>query len=201
MPFDPEAKYAALDERVLNQGVRLGQIEQAMNRGFSAVEASLSSLSTEFRTSGKPQWQAFSLLAFCVVTFLGGIGTLVWLPVKGDIGDLKMMVAEQNRAFVTKSDMEYRLQVSGQRRDDFQRASEQRDADTMKQVEFVREKIVPRGEHEEKWRGNEQRLADVQRQIDVVNKAFGDTFSLRDALQQMQRRIDTLEAKPPRPAG
>jgi hypothetical protein len=33
----------------------------------------------------------------------------------------------------------------------------------------------------------------LQRQIDDQNKKFGDTFSLRDALQQMQRRIDQLE--------
>lgn len=33
-----------------------------------------------------------------------------------------------------------------------------------------------------------------QRQIDEQNKKFGDTISLRHALQQMHRRIDQLEA-------
>ncbi|MFC3695525.1 hypothetical protein [Chenggangzhangella methanolivorans] len=32
--FDPEARYAQLDERVANQGARIGQLEQSMNLGF-----------------------------------------------------------------------------------------------------------------------------------------------------------------------
>jgi hypothetical protein len=56
---------------------------------------------------------------------------------------------------------------------------------------------VPRGEHERVWKGYDDRDKDLQRQLDEVKKSYENTFSLRDALQLMQKRIDSLEAAPP----
>lgn len=66
--------------------------------------------------------------------------------------------------------------------------------------------IVPRGEHEQRWTATGETQATMQRQIDEIKKSFGDTFSLRDAMQQLQRRIDMIEQRrlttsPPQTAG
>jgi hypothetical protein len=61
--------------------------------------------------------------------------------------------------------------------------------------------ILPRGEHEEKWRTNAVSQSDLQRQIDEVRKAFGDTYSPKDALRFMQERLDRIEGRlPAKPA-
>jgi hypothetical protein len=189
----PDVRYAALDERVQNQGVRLGQIEAAMSRGFSAVENSITSLSSEFRTGNKPQWQALSLLATVIIAVLGFTGSLLYLPIKGDIGDVKASISELAKVSVGKSDLEYRLQVSGQRRDDYQRLSEGRDAELAKAVEMLREKIVPRGEHEQIWNGFRDRQADIQRQIDEAKKFQQALISAPEYLKGLDERLRQIE--------
>lgn len=57
----------------------------------------------------------------------------------------------------------------------------------------IRQMLVPRGEHEEKWRSNQERLADLQRQMDEQKKAFGDTYSLRDTILDLKSRLDQVE--------
>ena len=101
--------------------------------------------------------------------------------------------------FVTVKELETRLAATAQRRDDFQRLAEARFERVESDVAGIRKEIVPRAEHAEKWRGADGQRADQQRQIEEMKRVFGDTFSLRDALIQMQRRIDALEAGRPGP--
>lgn len=53
--------------------------------------------------------------------------------------------------------------------------------------------IVPRGEHEERWRSEDQAIVNLQKQIDSLKSDFGSTYSLRDALADMTKRLDKLE--------
>lgn len=52
--------------------------------------------------------------------------------------------------------------------------------------------LVSRPEHTEKWRSNDIANANQQRQIDEINKRLGDTYTLRDALGALDKRIDRL---------
>ncbi|KAB7788073.1 hypothetical protein [Methylorubrum populi] len=180
---------------------RLGlRLSSEITNVATSLSGEIRTLAGQFADRSKIPWPALGVM----LAFITTIGGLVWYPVK-DKQD-KVDAAIQRLAdttadklekvadnAVTKSDLEYRLTVSGARRDEFQRQSEARDTKLENVVEQIRDKIVPRGEHEEKWRGNDQRFVDMQRQIDEQKRAFGDTFSLRDALQQMQKRIDALE--------
>ncbi|WP_284317324.1 hypothetical protein, partial [Methylobacterium gnaphalii] len=134
-------------------------------------------------------WGAIGVMQVGVIA-LGGV--LYW-PIRENQSDFKDALRELKTTMISRSDVDYKFSVTGQRRDDFQRMSEQRDKEMDGKIEQIRDRIVPRSEQEEKWRGNEQRFNDMQRQVDDQKRAFGDTFSLRDALQQMQKRIDTLE--------
>jgi hypothetical protein len=127
--------------------------------------------------------------------FITTIGGLVWYPVQSNQQRIEAAILRMSDVAVTKPELDLRLLATGQRRDDFQRTSEQRDNEANAKIEQLRDKIVPRGEHEEKWRSADQRFVDIQRQVDDQKRAFGDTFSLRDALQQIQRRLDSVEMK------
>lgn len=54
---------------------------------------------------------------------------------------------------------------------------------------------VPREEHEKIWDAQTRTDADQQRQIEEVKTAAGSTYSLRDYIQRLTERIDTLEQR------
>lgn len=62
-------------------------------------------------------------------------------------------------------------------------------ADSEKQ----RDGLVTRGEHTQKWAADAATFANLQRQIDDTRKELGGTWSMRDALVQLQTRIDRME--------
>ena len=190
-------RVGTLERAVTQLGAEQQQLGLRLSNEISQVSASLTgelkSITASLAERSKIPWPALGVMLSGVIA----LGTLVWYPVKDNQNKLETAVQRLAEVSVGKADLEYRLTVSGQRRDDFQRMSEQRDKDLQVNMEQLRERIVPRGEHEEKWRAAEQRFIDTQRQIDDVKRAFGDTFSLRDALQQMQKRIDSLEMKRP----
>jgi hypothetical protein len=97
---------------------------------------------------------------------------------------------------MSRVEIDQRLTTAGQRRDDFQRNTDVRLDRLQKDIETQTTGMVPRGEHERVWRSYDQRDADLQRQLDEVKKSYDNVFSLRDALQTMQKRIDSLEALP-----
>lgn len=53
--------------------------------------------------------------------------------------------------------------------------------------------IVPRGEHQERWRSLEGADLNLQRQVDSIRSDLGSSFSLNDALTSMSERIARLE--------
>lgn len=55
--------------------------------------------------------------------------------------------------------------------------------------------IVPRGEHEGHWANTDVAISNLQKQIDLQRQDFGATYSLKDALTQINKRLDNLEGK------
>jgi hypothetical protein len=63
--------------------------------------------------------------------------------------------------------------------------------------------LVPRGEHEERWRSLGAEDENLQRQIDGLDEALGGTWNIRDGLETINSRLDRydqrlaeLEARP-----
>lgn len=67
-----------------------------------------------------------------------------------------------------------------------------RNADDIRQIQA---NIVPRGEHQGHWDITAAEITNLQKQIDQQRSDFGSTYSLRDALADMQKRLDKLEDK------
>jgi hypothetical protein len=61
------------------------------------------------------------------------------------------------------------------------------------QVVAIDQGIVPRGEHQERWRAQEASVANVQREVDQMRNDFGSSFSLNDTLKALMERVDRLE--------
>ncbi len=64
------------------------------------------------------------------------------------------------------------------------------------ELKELRNMIVPRGEHEQRWANQATQTANLQRQIDDMAKAYGSTYSLRDAIGDMGKRLHRLEHGP-----
>lgn len=57
----------------------------------------------------------------------------------------------------------------------------------------IHDGVVPRGEHQERWRSLENADNSLQRQLDSFRAEFGSSYSLNDALQSIQARLERLE--------
>lgn len=85
---------------------------------------------------------------------------------------------------------------TGPLKDNMERADREANAvrrEVLTEIKEVRALIVPRGEHEQRWANASAVTANLQRQIDDNSKAFGSTYSLRDAIGEISKRIDKLE--------
>lgn len=60
-------------------------------------------------------------------------------------------------------------------------------------IRAINANIVPRGEHQGHWDITAAEITNLQKQIDQQRSDFGSTYSLRDALADMQKRLDKLE--------
>ncbi|MGU3496334.1 hypothetical protein ACLBXM_20020 [Xanthobacteraceae bacterium A53D] len=173
--YEDDARYAQLSERVTNTSTRIGALENQMTAGFTQVNNSISTLATEFRTQTKTPWPGIWAAMGVGITILAGIGTLTLWPmregqarIQGDVDRLELATAQAitKMADATISRSEFNLTQD--------RGKETRDRIY---ADMIRTQT------------------DLQRQIDDQKKAFGDTFSLRDAFQTLQRRIDYLEGR------
>jgi hypothetical protein len=153
--------------------------------------AELKGVTGQLSERSKIPWQALGVM----LTFVTVIGGLVYWPIKDSQARLETQLLRIAEGAVSQKEFNERWATGAARRDDWQRASEDRSRDNRNLIEKLRDAVVPRSEHEEKWRGADNKFADLQRQLDKQEKAFGDTYSLKDVLARMQRRQDELESE------
>ena len=184
----------------------IGALEQrvyGLEQGVAGLSSQISGLSQQIAASGKTNWSVIIGFGGIALSFMIAIGGMAYWPIREAQGDLKVTVGELNKAttaafaetnktiatlanqtalqfsaaadkFVTIREVDAR---GGRTRQDIERLN----------IDLNAQDVILR-------RSIEQGDANLQRQIDDQKKQFGDTFSLRDALLQMQRRIDQLEA-------
>jgi len=189
LPFRLEP--AAIEQRVQNleQGVKDHQAQTAAQ--FNSLSQQIANLSTKLDERAKIPWPALGVM----LSFLTVVGGLVWYPVKAELDRHGRVVEKMQDELITSKEVEYRLGTSGQRRDDWQRSAEDRMRRNEARIDDVTKLIVPRGEHEEKWRSNDRQFTDTQRQLDEIKKAYSDLYSPRDALTNLQRRLEDVERR------
>jgi hypothetical protein len=130
-----------------------------------------------------------------MLSFLTVIGGLVWYPVKTELDRHGRVIEKMQDEPITSKEVEYRLNTGGQRRDDWQLAAEDRMRRNDSRIDDVMKEIVPRGEHQEKWRSNDRQFLDAQRQLDEIKKAYSGLYSPRDVLANLQRRLENVKQR------
>lgn len=157
----------------------------------------ISKLDNSLQERGKIQWPAFSLLLGAITV----IAALIYWPISESLKRNELVAKEDRTAFATAlakvvdtTPSTREIAATGARRDDWQRYAEERFKNVEKEANEQQKAIVPRGEHEEKWRSVEQRFADHQRQLDAIKADFSGLYRPRDALESIQRRLEFLES-------
>lgn len=155
-----------------------------VERAIQSVGDNVAALSAKFDKKSEIPWQALGVM----LGFVGLIGGALYWPIREGQSELKSAMVEVtkvlSRDFVTIRELDNRSA---------------RTVDERKRLELditnIERDLVPRGEHTERWRGFDNQVANLQRQIDDQKKAFGDTYSLRDAMQQYRRELDDLRQR------
>ncbi len=80
------------------------------------------------------------------------------------------------------------------RRDDQQRANEDRFRRAEADLDHLQAAIVPRGEHDAHWADQRSRDTEIQRQVDDLRGRMEGIYSPKDKIQSMERHIEDLEA-------
>jgi regulator of sigma D len=189
MSEEASVNIGALQQRVYG-------LEQAVNN----ISNQLSSIAQQIASGGKTNWSVLIATAGFCLLFAGAVGGLAYAPIRESQTDLKAAAIKTNEAISALANQTaFQFNQLGEKYVSI-RELDGRAARTtaelsrinadLKAIDAV---IVPRVEQAERVRSVDAQFVNQQRQLDDIKKQFGDTFSLRDALLQMQRRIDQLE--------
>lgn len=161
----------------------LGQSNQAQ---FAQLNNAITGLATKIEERGRPQWTIMIMAAGFLLAFMTSIGTLAYLPIRSATERLENDVGKLRDGAVTRAELDAR---SARTLTDLSRLRED--------IQAIDKVTVPRGEHEEKWRGNDRHIENVQRQIDDLKRFNTDLVSARDFLKNLDDRMRTLERRGP----
>lgn len=159
----------------------LGALEQrvyGLEKAVGDISSMIAGLSSKIDERSRTSWPTLAAFASVLVLVMGALGALATKPMESSLNDIKSSLP----LFVTRAEATVaRTQI------------ERELARLNMALEKADSAIVPRGEHQEKWRGNDQALGNIQRQVDEIRRDYGQTYSLRDAFAQMQRKVDDME--------
>lgn len=196
--FDPMAQYARLSERVENQGKDIIDLRSNMNTGFQTINANLSALSNELRSSSKTQWPVIWAAAGVCFTILATGGAFFYNSLSKGQDRLDVTISEVSKDAVSVSAFQdFRATYENNRvvsRTDYLDKFNNLNL----QIDTIRKDQVPRSEHERVWASQDQQLAQMQKQIDELKAGQASTYSARDVILDLRERVDRVERlRPP----
>lgn len=165
----------------------LQDLGTAIQQQFGAISNTIAALSGKLDERGKIPWPALGVM----LAFLTTIGGLVWWPVAKEQSRVETAIIELTKAQIGNGD-----RFVSFRELDMRAARTGAEMSRMREdVQAIDRVTVPRGEHEEKWRGHDRQIESVQRQIDDLKKFNTDLVSARDFLKNLDDRMRALELR------
>lgn len=138
------------------------------------IDAGLAAINAKLDERGRFQWGPIGALAGTMV----GVVALFWQvsmrPTDTAIQRLETLTSDMSRSFISREEVR-----TGRERFD-------------RDLKILQDQVVPRGEHAEKWRANDTAFVTVQRQIDDIRKESGATYTLRDKVMDLNKRLDEV---------
>lgn len=174
-PSSTEAFVSALSVRVSDLGEGLRSIRSEVRESHSSLSTEIRALSASMAERNKTPWATLISFSAFLVAF-GGIAVNALIsPINQNLTRLEAQAAGDKKD--GQSDLR-----------EFMRSS-------FAEMKEMRNAIVPRGEHEQRWLNAASNSANLQRQVDDLNKTFGGVYSMRDALADLGKRLDRVEHK------
>lgn len=153
--------------------VRVDSLQADISRVGNDVR-SLSSKIDLISRPATPQYTTWIAASGLIISLMVGFFTLGISPIKEAIakndGDLRASVTKvEHTAALARKEL----------------------ADDLKEI---RGAVVPRGEHEQRWRSFEASLANISSRLDETRKTLSDLYSPKDALKDLQKQIDDMRS-------
>lgn len=176
---------------------RMGKELASQISGVSTTLATkLEGVVGQLNERNKIQWPALSVL----LGFIVAVGGLVYWPIKDNQTRFESHLLRIAENSVSQKELDQRFSTTAARRDDWQRASEERYAANKAAIDSMREAMVPRWMHDEKWRvadrDNQELRTEIQNaQKMIVPRAEVDEKwrSTDNKFADLQRQIDKQE--------
>jgi hypothetical protein len=189
--FDPQARYAALDERVTNLRTSFVNLEGEMRSGFTSINSNIASLSNELRGNSRTQWPVIWSAIGVSFAVLAAVGALAYRPVLSNQDRLEAALVRQmdtmtelGKATVSRQEMDWRSS----------RGIEDRNR-TDAAIGDLRDNTITRLEYVERNRAADSERMDLQRQIDLLRSDFGAVYGTRDVIVDLKKEIDNLRQR------
>lgn len=168
---DIDVRFAGLQQRVTG-----------LENAVQGVATQISNLATTINERSRTPWGILLTGAGVVITVLVVIGGLASRPYQEGIDRIEMAVRDLGQKAVTRDEIDWRTARS---KEDRERVE--------KMLSELRTDMVPRGEHDQKWRAYDTEIAAIQRQVDDLKQTQANTYSARDLLLDLRERLDRLE--------
>lgn len=182
--MEPILNVARLSERVENQGKDIMDLRSNMNSGFQGVNANITALSSELRSSSKTHWPAIWAALSVGMSILAGLGFLSLQPIKDNTNRLENAMVRLAETTVSQKEMEWRTQRGAEDR------KRQDDA-----LVDLRASSVTRNEWSERNHARDNEIAELSRRIDELRQEVGSVYGTRDVIVDLKRQLDTLRQR------
>lgn len=168
-----EASNAALSVRVDSLAGDISRINSKLDNAASADDVrALAGKIDRLAQPSTPQYTTWIAAAGLVISIMVGFFTLGISPVKEAIA---------------KNEADSRIAIER-----VEAAAQGVRKELTEEFKEIRSAVVPRGEHEQRWRSFEASLANVALRLDETRKTLGDLYSPKDALKDLQKQIDDI---------
>lgn len=171
----PMASSAALTVRVDSLSDSVARLSSKMDHAASADDVrALSSKIDKLSQPSAPQYSTWLAAAAFVTSIMVGFFTLGIAPIKDSIA---------------KNDADTRIAI-----EKVETAAKNARGEISAELKDMRAAVVPRGEHEQRWRSLESTDGILGARIDETRKTLAELYSPKDAFKDMQQQINDLRA-------
>jgi hypothetical protein len=174
---------AALEQRVygLEQGFK--SVLEQMAKDREHTDRRFDSILSKLDRKSEIPWAALSLL-FVIIMAIGTTGVSYVTSGLTDIKASQTALDQKLALAPTRGELQDRW------------ARNARDLDKLEgSMTDLRSTQVARTEHNQRWDAFSRDIANLQRQIDDNRKEYGQTYSIRDALTDLGKRLEKLERR------
>jgi hypothetical protein len=195
-----DAKLAALEQRVygLERGVH--DLNQLFTGRIGEVSAQLAGLTTKLDERSRTPWATIVSAMGVVLAIVIAGGQLAKAPLDDALARLERDYERLGREAVRlpafadlKATYESDRLVARQEFDARFARMERETAEIERQAREAAAAVVPRGEHQERWRSQDAAIAAIQRQLDELKSALGGVYGARDVIIDLRERLERIE--------